>query len=109
MHEPAAADEGIANHTDPESCVGGREAGREALTGAHAGQVLSSEITNSRMPTLSRCGEGDTSGGVNREASGDPAESKTLGMRGNSSPGDPGGVPRQPPDGRGHRGNPRPR
>ena len=31
-------DEGVAIHIDPESCAGGREAVREALTGARAGQ-----------------------------------------------------------------------
>ena len=36
--------EGVAIHPDPESCVGGREAAGEALTGAHAGQPLSCEI-----------------------------------------------------------------
>src|SRR5690349_10084478 len=35
--------EGIANHIDPESCTGSREAAREALTGVHIGQVLSGE------------------------------------------------------------------
>ena len=34
-----------ASHPDPESCVGGREDAGEALTGAHAGQPLSCEIT----------------------------------------------------------------
>jgi RNA-directed DNA polymerase len=33
--------EGVATHTGPESCTGGREAVGEALTGEHAGQVLS--------------------------------------------------------------------
>jgi hypothetical protein len=42
MHEPYR--KGVANRPDPESCAGGREALGEALTGAHAGQVLSSEI-----------------------------------------------------------------
>ena len=32
---------GVANHPDPESCVVSREAAIEALTGAHAGRVLS--------------------------------------------------------------------
>ncbi len=40
--------EGIASHTNPESCVDGREAGGEALTGAHTGQPLSREIPFSR-------------------------------------------------------------
>lgn len=40
--------EGLASHTDPESCVVSREAGREALTGAHAGGVSSREITGNQ-------------------------------------------------------------
>lgn len=43
MKEPYR--KGVATHPDPESCAGGREASGEALTGAHAGQVSSSEIT----------------------------------------------------------------
>ena len=39
MKEPYA--EGLATHGDPESCAGSREAAGEALTGAHAGRVLS--------------------------------------------------------------------
>jgi hypothetical protein len=42
---------GVANHPDPESCVANREAGGEALTGAHAGGVLSCEIIATRVPT----------------------------------------------------------
>jgi RNA-directed DNA polymerase len=37
--------EGVATHTDPESCGAVREDGVEALTGARAGQVLSREST----------------------------------------------------------------
>jgi hypothetical protein len=33
--------EGVAIHTGPESCADGREVVGEALTGEHAGQVLS--------------------------------------------------------------------
>ena len=36
--------EGIANHTDPESCVLYREMQGEALTGESVGQPLSREI-----------------------------------------------------------------
>lgn len=36
--------EGVASHTDPESCVVSRKAGREALTGAHVDGVSSREI-----------------------------------------------------------------
>jgi hypothetical protein len=35
--------EDVANHNDPESCVGIREGAGEALTGEHAGRVLSRE------------------------------------------------------------------
>ena len=38
--------EGSADHTGPESCVGGREAAGEALTGVQAGRVLSRESKN---------------------------------------------------------------
>lgn len=38
--------EGVANHTSPKSCVLGREAGIEALTGEHVGWVLSRERIN---------------------------------------------------------------
>jgi hypothetical protein len=40
--------EGLASHTDPESCVVSREAEHEALTGAHAGGVSSREITGNQ-------------------------------------------------------------
>ena len=50
MKEPYR--KGLASHPDPESCAGGREVSGEALTGAHAGQVLSSEITTlARRPS----------------------------------------------------------
>jgi len=39
MKEPYG--EGLASHADPESCMVSREAGHEALTGAHAGGVCS--------------------------------------------------------------------
>ena len=35
--------EDLANHNDPESCVGIRKGDGEALTGEHAGRVLSRE------------------------------------------------------------------
>ena len=37
--------EDLASHTDPESCTVARKDGREALTGACAGELLSREIT----------------------------------------------------------------
>src|ERR1700758_3635392 len=46
MKEPYG--EGVASHTDPESCVVSREAGREALTRAHVDGVLSREMTGNQ-------------------------------------------------------------
>ena len=76
--------EGPASHPDPESCVDGREAGGEALTGAHAGQPSSCEIRSIGMPTPLSEAEGHTGGGVTGELLSDPAQSETLCMRGNS-------------------------
>ena len=42
MKEPH--DKGLANRIDPESCASHGNTAGEALTGAHAGQALSSEI-----------------------------------------------------------------
>ena len=54
-----------ASHPDPESCVGGREDAGEALTGEHAGQPLSSEITLTGVPTPYGEGEGNMADGAN--------------------------------------------
>jgi hypothetical protein len=56
---------GIASHPDPESCVASRKAGREALTGAHAGGTSSCEIMGSGAPTSSTEMEGHTDGSAN--------------------------------------------
>jgi hypothetical protein len=53
---------GTASHPDPESCVASREAAIEALTGAHAGRVLSCEIIATRLPTSYHVAEGNTAG-----------------------------------------------
>ena len=63
MQEPHI--EGVANHDDPESCAAGREARREALTGAVMGWVLSCEIKQFRMPTQLANAEGNTTRGDN--------------------------------------------
>jgi len=68
MKEPHT--EGVANHGDPESCVCVREGAGEALTGARAGEVLSREILDTRVPTPSNLAEGNMEGRVN--ASGRP-------------------------------------
>ena len=78
---------GPASHPGPESCVDGRKAGGEALTGAHAGQPLSCEIIHSGVPTLFSEAEGHTEVGATGQPISDPAQSKTLRMRGNSSHG----------------------
>ena len=57
--------EGLAIHDGPESCVGGREAAGEALTGVRAGWLLSPEKTSQiEVPTLSQLAEGNIAGGV---------------------------------------------
>src|SRR6516165_10017731 len=76
-----------ASHPDPESCVGGRKDAGEALTGAHVGQPPSCEIRSSGVPTLLSEAEGHTEGDVIGESLPDPAQSKTLSMRGNFSHG----------------------
>jgi hypothetical protein len=75
MKEPHR--KGIANHPDPESCAGDGNIAGEALTGAHTGQVSSSEITSIGVPTLSSEGEGHTADSVQRELFSDAAESET--------------------------------
>jgi hypothetical protein len=71
-----------ANHPDPESCVGGRKAVGEALTGAHAGQPSSCEIRPSGAPTpLSEVEKLPNNGGTLPPAEGveerRPTEGKT--------------------------------
>ncbi len=56
---------GLASHPGPESCVGRREAAGEALTGAHADQVLSCEIRQFGVPTLLSEAEGYTDSDAN--------------------------------------------
>ena len=72
--------EDLASHTDPESCTVVRKDGREALTGACAGGLLSREIirvrgadvvsVSGRPHPMHRYGKRD----------GDPARSKNLSM-----------------------------
>lgn len=77
----------LANQSDPESCVDGRKAGGEALTGATTGQPLNCEIRSSGMPTLLHKAEGHMEQGVIGEPCSNPSQSKTLSMWGNSQPG----------------------
>src|SRR5580700_5956781 len=55
-------DEGVAIHIGPESCAGGREAVREALTGERAGQLLSHEKADIPGADAVRYAEGHTKG-----------------------------------------------
>jgi hypothetical protein len=59
MEEPYT--EGLASHGGPESCVGRRKAGGEALTGVRTGWVWSHEI-HSGVPTPFADAEGNTGG-----------------------------------------------
>ncbi|SRR5581483_2390620 len=74
----------LASHPDPESCVGDRKGAGEALTGAHAGQPSSCAIRLSGVPTPLSEAEGNTVASATGEPVADPAQSKTLRMRGNS-------------------------
>jgi len=59
MKEPYG--EGVVSHTGPESCGVSSNVNAEALTGVHAGQVLSREILlKFRVPTLWDVMEGNT-------------------------------------------------
>ena len=59
---------GLANHPDPESCHFRRKTGMKALTGAHAGRVLSCEIIATGVPTSFSMAEGNTDGSANASA-----------------------------------------
>jgi hypothetical protein len=54
--------EGVANHTDPESCAAYREVCGEALTGERAGQPLSREIILIQDADVVTFAEGKTGG-----------------------------------------------
>jgi hypothetical protein len=85
----------LANHPDPESCVvRGRKATIEALTGAHAGRVLSCEINPPAGRPCSDNGKVTREAALGRAASrrcavGDPAHVWILHAR---EPGDPSDV-----------------
>lgn len=81
MQEPHQ--KGVANHLGPESCADGRKVVGEALTGEHAGQPLSSEITTAACRPCPDRGKA-TSGAAPGEQPANAAESETLCMRGSS-------------------------
>jgi hypothetical protein len=60
--------EGVANHTDPESCATYREVCGEALTGERAGQPLSHEIVLIQDADVVTYSEGKTDGCDNASA-----------------------------------------
>ena len=74
--------EGVAIHDDPESCAASRKAGREVLTGAHTGSVLSREIRSTRAPTLLTEAEGNIGQRRYRKSLNSPARSQTRYMCG---------------------------
>ena len=76
--------EGLANHADPESCAGPREGAGEALTGAHAGQVLNREIND--VQGADAVGDSGRQHRTRRhgEPRWDPAWSETLCMYGST-------------------------
>jgi len=81
MQEPHK--KGVAIHLGPESCADRREVVGEALTGGHAGQPLSSEITTSACRPCPDRGKATPPTALG-ELSTDAAESETLSMRANS-------------------------
>src|SRR5262245_32726650 len=77
--------EGLATHTDPESCGAACKGGVEALTGARAGQVLSRESRSLRGADAVRRGGRPYPAHREREMRRDPARSETLCTYGNTS------------------------
>ena len=74
--------EDLANHDDPESCVGIRKDAGEALTGEHAGRVLSREkFTVQGADAVETCGRQHGLGRYGERQS-DPAWSETSRTRG---------------------------
>ena len=82
--------EGVANHTGPESCAGGRETVREALTGVRAGQALSG-VNSVRDADALEVAEGNTAVRVNASARPIPCRLGPWHVRPSSArePGDP--------------------
>jgi len=75
---------GLASRPDPESCAEGGNTLGEALTGAHTGQLLSSENSTSACRPDSLQGKATLGPPSDREAAQDAAGSKNLSMCGNS-------------------------
>ena len=77
--------EGVASHTDPESCGAACEGGVEALTGARAGRVFSRERHFLRGADAVRRGGRQHLKHRHREMRRDPARSETPCMCGSTS------------------------
>ena len=80
MEEPYI--EGVAIHGGPESCVGVREGGGEALTGVRVGRAIEPRNQGGRGADAVARGGRQHRGGRYREPFADPARSKNLCMRG---------------------------
>jgi hypothetical protein len=78
-------DEGVATHTDPESCGASCEGGVEALTGARAGRVFSRERHFSRCADAVRRSGRSHLARRYRETRRDPARSETPSAYGDTS------------------------
>ncbi len=76
-------DEGVANHIGPEPCGAIREGGVEASVGDRAGQPLSREIHETRVPTQF-CWRKATRTEASLRASGRPGAVGDPGMCGRS-------------------------
>ena len=83
MKEPYG--EGLASHTDPESCVDSCKAGHEALTGERAGRVFSRERILLRDADAVEEGGRLHPGRRYRETPRSPARSETPCMLGHTS------------------------
>jgi len=88
--------EGVASHTDPESCAAVREGRGEALTGECAGRVLSREICGQlRGADAVETGGRPHRSCRQRETRSDPARSETPSTHGSTSHGNRE-IPRPP-------------
>src|SRR5215210_1556193 len=74
--------EGVAIHGGPESCVGVREGGGEALTGVRAGWAIEPRNQGFRGADVVKRGGRQHPRQRYRELPGDPARSKNLCMHG---------------------------
>jgi len=74
----------LANHTDPKPWAVCREAGCQALVGAHVGRVLSREILEIGVPMPSHEQKATPRLSSSRQTSWDPTRSETPRMHGNT-------------------------